>query len=197
MDLDWKKALPYVAALATGNVPGLVAMAAKDLGDAIGTPIEPTVAGIDQTLKAATPEQLAALRQVEADLKVKLRGLDIEEKRIDADTTKAYISDVGEARKFNANTHGILILGYLINAASYACIAGVLAGCFWLLGGQRLNIDPGIAAMIGGIVGGCVQWLMSQTGQANGFFFGSSPSSRQVSTDLANAVKSGVAGAAR
>lgn len=197
MDIDWKKALPYLGALATGNVPALVGMAAKDIGDALGTPIAPTLEGIDQTLKAATPEQLAALRQVEADLKVKLRGLDIEEKKIEADTTKAYISDTSDARKWNANTHGILVLGYLINAASYACIAGVLLGCFWLLGGQKLVIDPGIAAMVGGIVGACVQWVMSQTSQSNSFFFGSSPSSRQVSADLASAVRNGVAGAAK
>jgi len=197
MDIDWKKALPYLGALATGNVPGLVAMAAKDIGDAIGTPVAPTLEGIDQTLKAATPEQLAALRQVEADLKVKLRGLDIEEKRIDASTTQAYISDTSDARKFNANTHGVLLLGYMINLASYACLAGVLAGCFWLLGGQKLVIDPGIAAMIGGIVGAAVQWLMSNAAQANGFFFGSSPSSRQVSADLASAVKAGVSGASK
>ena len=90
-----------------------------------------------------------------------------------------------------------MYLGYLINLASYLCVAGVLAGCFWLLGGRKLEIDPGIAAMVGGIVGAAVQWLMQNAGQANGFFFGSSPSARQVSSDLAKAVSAGVGATAQ
>lgn len=184
--MDWTKALPFIGALATGGVPALVAAAASAIGDALGAPVEASKDGIDKALQAATPEQLAALKQIDNDLKIKMRGFDVEE-------TKAYIADTADARKFNANTEGILVLGYLINASSYACIAGILYGCFHMLDGTKMDVEPGIAAMVGSVVGACVQWLMSNTNQANGFFFGSSPSSRQTTVDLAKSVSDAAA----
>lgn len=186
--MDWKKALPFLGALATGGVPALVTAAASAISDALGSPVEPTPTGIDAALKNATPEQLAALKQIDADLKIKMRGFDIEEKRIAASTEETYVKDVASARQFNANTDGVLLLGYLVNFASYLCIGGVLYGCFQVFNGAKVSIDPGIAAMIGGVVGAAVQWIMNNAAQANGFFFGSSPSARQVSADLAKAV---------
>lgn len=187
--MDWKKLLPIVGAAVTGNVPGAIAAAASAISDVLGVDVAPTASSIDAALSAATPEQLVALRKVDAELKVRFRELDTEDKKTDAQIIIKHIEDVAHARQFNANTHGILLLGYLINSASYACIAGVLFGCFYVLaGGGKLQIDPGIAAMLGGIVGAAVQWLMANSSQANGFFFGSSPSSRQVANDMAKAV---------
>jgi len=189
VDFDWKKTLPFIAAAATGGVPAMIVAAAGAIGDALGVQVAPSPAGIDAALSAATPEQLLALRTVDANLKIRFRELDTEDKKIAASTEAVYVADVGDARKFNSNTHGILVLGIGINLASYICIFAVLYGCFWVLGNSgKLAIDPGIAAMIGGVIGAAVQWLMSNAAQANGFFFGSSPSSRQVSSDLARAV---------
>lgn len=191
MDFDWKKTLPFIGAIATGGVPALIAAAAAAVGDALGTPVPPTQDGLDAAIKSATPEQLLAIKTVDADLKIKFRQLDTEDKKIAAGIETAYIADVGDARKFNANTHGILILGYGINVLSYVSIAGILYGCFLVLTGTKLGIDPGLAAMVGSVIGAVVQWIMSNSSQANGFFFGSSPSSRQVSSDLAKAVAQG------
>lgn len=189
MDFDWKKALPFIGALATGGVPALVTAAAGALADALGTPVDPTAAGIDAAMKNATPEQLAALKQIDADLKTKMRAFDVQEKQIDATVEQAYITDVDSARHSHAQNMGVLRLGYFINVASYACIFGVLYGCFYVLSGAgKMAIDPGIAAMIGGVIGAAVQWLMSNAAQANGFFFGSSPGSRDLAAKLGNAV---------
>jgi len=188
-DFDWKKALPFIASLATGGVPALVTTAAAAIADALGTEVAPTEEGVDIALKSATPEQMAALKKIDADLKVRLRELDIEDKRIDAGKEGAYIDDVKDARKFNANTHGILYLGYGINVLSYACVFAILYGCFEIVSGPAMReVDPGMAAMVGSVVGAVVQWLMSNAAQANGFFFGSSPGSRQAVTDLARSV---------
>lgn len=188
--MDWKKTLPFIGALATGGVPALVTAAASAIGDALGSQVDPTPEGIDSALKSATPDQMAVLKQIDADLKIKMRGFDVEEKRIAANTEEAYIKDVANARQHNANTYGILALGYLINFSSYVCIAGVLYGCFVVLYGSKVSVDPGIAAMIGGVVGAVVQWIMSNAAQANAFFFGGSPTSRQVTNDLVKAVGS-------
>jgi hypothetical protein len=189
MDFDWKKTLPFIGALATGGVPALVAAAAGALGDALGTPVDPTQSGIDTAMKNATPEQMAALKQIDADLKTKMRAFDVQEKQIDAATEQAYITDVDSARHAHAQNMGVLRLGYFINAASYVCIFAVLYGCFTVLSNAgKITIDPGIAAMIGGVLGAVVQWLISNSSQANGFFFGSSPGSRDLSAKLGNAV---------
>jgi hypothetical protein len=186
MDLDWKKTLPFIGAMATGGVPALITAAASAIGDALGTTVTPTPEGIDQAIKGATPEQMAALRTADNTLKIRMRELDTEDRKTAAEVEKVYIGDVDAARHAHAQTQGVLYLGYLINAASYFCVGGVLWGCFAVLGGSgKLNIDPGIAAMVGGIVGSGLQWLLSNAAQANGFFFGSSPSARQVSTELA------------
>mgnify|MGYP000011041542 FL=1 len=79
MDFDWKKTLPFINAIATGNIPGLVIAAATAIGEATGHPVDPTPEGIDLAVKNATPEQLAAIRKIDADLKVRLRELDIDE----------------------------------------------------------------------------------------------------------------------
>lgn len=187
--MDWKKTLPFIAALATGGVPALVAAAASAVSDVLGTPVASTPDGIDAAMKSATPEQLAALHQIDADLKIKMREFDIEEKKIAAATEQSYVDDVKDARKSNASTEGVLVLGYLINVASYGCIAAVLYGCFWLVRSSgEMTIDPGMAAMIGSVIGASVQWLMSNAAQANGFFFGSSPTARQTNAELSRAV---------
>jgi hypothetical protein len=196
MDFDWKKTLPFIGALATGGVPALVAAAAGALGDALGTPVDPTPTGIDAAMKNATPEQLAALKQIDADLKTKMRAFDVQEKQIDATTEQAYITDVDSARHAHAQNMGVLRLGYFINAASYICILAVLYGCFMVLTNSgKMVIDPGIAAMVGGVLGAVVQWVISNSAQANGFFYGSSPGSRDLSAKLGSAVGNAVQGA--
>lgn len=189
MDFDWKKTLPFIGAVATGNVPMLVAAAAGAISEALGVPVTATQEGLDAVVKGATPEQLAAIRKVDADLKIRLQELQLDAKKLDASVEIAYVDDIKSARQFNANTHGVLFLGYLINLASYLCLFGVLFGCFWVLSNSgKLAVDPGIAAMLGGVIGAAVQWLMQNASQANGFFFGSSPSSRNTNEQLAKAV---------
>ncbi|OXE35027.1 MAG: hypothetical protein CGW95_16385 [Phenylobacterium zucineum] len=182
MSFDWKTLLPVIGAAVTGNVPGAILAASTAISDVLGVKVDPTPSAIDTALKTATPEQVIALQKLEADLKIRF-------KEIEVDELKAQLADVQDARKFNANTHGILYLGYLINAASYACVFAILYGCFKVLtGGSMQGVDPGLAATVGTVVGAVVQWLMSNAAQANSFFYGSSPGSRQVATDLAKSV---------
>lgn len=180
-DFDWKKLLPVVGAAVTGNVPGAIMAAAKVVSDVLGVDVEPTAKAIDAAMQLATPEQVIALQRAEGDLKIRLKELEVDE-------LKANLADVQDARKFNANTHGILLLGYGINVLSYACIALILYGSFSVMNGTKVAVDPGLAAMVGSVVGAVVQWLMSNAAQANSFFFGSSPGSRQAVQDLAKAV---------
>lgn len=189
MDLDWKKALPFLGALATGGVPALVTAAASAIGDALGTTVEPTKEGIDKAMASATPEQLVELRQIDADLKIKMRGFDVQELQIQAGLTKDYLADVDSARRAHAQQVGVLRLAYAINGLSYLLIGIVIVGCLLLMSGRwEVKVDPGIAAMLGSLIGAAVQWVLNQSTQANSYCFGSSPSSRQANADLSAAV---------
>lgn len=70
-----KKALPWIGAAATGNVPQLVNMAAIALGDALGHPVEPSQEGIQSAINGATPEQIEAAKQADRDFALKMQAL--------------------------------------------------------------------------------------------------------------------------
>ena len=177
---DWIKAV--APTLGTALLGPLGGIAASFIADKIGVP-EKTVKAVTEAIsnQTLTPEQLTQIKQAEIDFKKYLEDNKIKLEEL-------YVTDVQNARQFNANTHGILYLGYGINVLSYICVLAILYGCFSVVNGVKVGIDPGLAAMVGSVVGAVVQWLMSNAAQANAFFFGSSPSSRQNSAELAKAV---------
>lgn len=191
--MDWKEGIKAIAPtlgglLATfGGPAGVLAGAGLTaVANALGVPDTPDA--VSAAVQAGlTPDQRASL--IAADLAHKQALIDagIKSKEIDASVEKSYIADVADARAHNANTVGILRLGYIINVASYAMVAAVLFGCYRMATGGKLDMDAGTAAMIGGIVGSALQWVISNSTQANGFFFGSSPASRQAAADLGRA----------
>ena len=70
-----KKALPWIGAAATGNVPALVAMAASQLSQSFGTDIAPTADAIVKAVQGATPEQLLAMKQADNDFATKMQAM--------------------------------------------------------------------------------------------------------------------------
>jgi hypothetical protein len=200
MSFDWKDALRTIAPTAVSLLASPMAGGATKvildavLGDAqTGDPIadEAKLAGV--LAGGITPEIRAKLIEADQALRSELIKAGVREKEIAADVEKAYIADTDKARAAHAQNVGVLRLGYLINAASYLTVAGVLYGCFALLGTRTgLTIDPGTAAMLGGVLGASVQWLMANAAQANGFFFGSSPGSRELAKDLGAAAATAV-----
>lgn len=203
--MDWKQTIkdvaPTLGGLLTtlgGPAGALAGAGLTAIANALGVPAsgdpvrdEAAVAAVVQ--QGLSPEQRAAL--IASDLEYKKAALvaTTRKQEIDADVEKAYIIDTDAARHAHAQNVGVLRLGYLINVASYACVGAVLYGSFQLMIGTKLSVDPGIAATIGAVVGGVVQWLMANAQQANGFFFGSSPGSRELSAQLGKAVGGAVA----
>jgi len=70
-----KKALPWIGAAATGNVPALVAMAASQLSQSFGTDIAPTADAIVKAVQGATPEQLLSMKQADNDFATKMQAM--------------------------------------------------------------------------------------------------------------------------
>ena len=68
-----KKALPWIGAAATGNVPALVAMAAATVSDVLGVEVPATPTAMASAIATATPEQLLALKTAEFEFELKMR----------------------------------------------------------------------------------------------------------------------------
>lgn len=193
-EFDWKGAVrsvaPGLATLLGGPLAGGVAkvLAEALLGGSTGSQEGDERAIAEKLSAGMTPEDRAAILQAETELKKEMIKAGLREKEIALEGEKAYIGDTAHARQTHAHNDGVLRLGIGINLLSYAVVGAVLWGCFALLGGTKLTIDPSLAAAIGSVVGGSVQWVMANAAQANGFFFGSSPGSRQMAVDLSKAV---------
>lgn len=185
---DWKMALPYLGALATGGVPGLVTAAAAAIGQALGSPVDPSPRGIDQAMAKATPEQVVALQQVEASMKVRFRELDTEDRRIDADTEKAFLADVEGARKAHGTDKDILVLGVCVLALWGLLTAGTMWGLYELLTGGIKVADVGIVATVFTVLGSIVGYVSNIAQQVIGYYFGTSRGSAKKTDMMGEAI---------
>lgn len=197
MAADWKKIIAGVApALATVLAGPLAGGAVKILADTVAGGSTGDLAQDETRVMGVlsgglTPELQAKILEADNAVRLAMIQAGVREKEIVAETDRAVIADAAHARATHQQNASVMKLGYLINAASYGVVAAVLYGCFELLTGAELKVDPGTAAIVGSIVGASVQWIMSNASQANGFFFGSSPGSRVKDMELGKAVSEG------
>ena len=89
MSFDWKGLVKTVApTLATALGGPLAGMAVKAVGDALGIE-EATQETVAAALQGASPETLQKLKQADQEFAVKMKGLDIDLAKIDADNTSS------------------------------------------------------------------------------------------------------------
>lgn len=186
-----KKYAPILGGLLTvagGPAGALAGAALTGIAGALGVPNDP--GAIQSAIIAGlTPDQQAALTTADLEYKKAVISAGVQDHQIDADTEKAYIGDTEAARAHNSNNKGIMWLGFLVNFASYSSVMAILIGCYYFVTGSAIkDIDPGALVAIGGIVGSALQWIISNSNQANGYFFGSSPSARINAEQMAQAV---------
>ena len=147
------KALPWISAAATGNVPALVTMAATAISDVIGLPVAPTKKAIEQAVTTATPEQLQAMQQADQDFAAKMQALGfghVEElERIAA-------GDRDSARKANVTggTHwslfwlSILLLVVSLGAEALVLFKGYPSGVPDIVVGRVLGLFDAVAMLV-------------------------------------------------
>lgn len=70
-----KKALPWLAAAASGNVPVLVALAADVVGKATGTTVEATKEAVATAIAGASQEDLVVMKVEENNFALKMQEL--------------------------------------------------------------------------------------------------------------------------
>lgn len=188
-----KKVLPWIGAAATGNVPVLIGLAAKSVGDAIGVDIPADVVAITKAVANATPEQLALLQEKENEFKLKCQALGFSHEEemasIGLEEVKVYTADTQDARAKNAQNKSVFWLGVVVLLSFAGSMGAALYGSYGLLTGGIVVKDVGIVAAVFGFLGTIIGALAGNAQQVIGFFFGSSKGSGDKNDALAAAVK--------
>jgi hypothetical protein len=74
----FKKVVPWLSAVVTGGIPGLVGQAAKEIGQVIGKDVAPTIDSVAQAIAGATPEQIIKLRELDQQFQARMQELGFE-----------------------------------------------------------------------------------------------------------------------
>jgi len=150
--VDWKSLLPTIGRVIGGPLGG---MAVEAVGKAIGIS-EPTIAKVQDALEGntLTDAQIVALREADAQLKVRMRELDI-------DLEKLATEDRDSARRMQAKTQSRVpaVLALIITVGFFGVLAGLLTGHF------DLWDNAGITMLIGS--------LATSWGMVVSFYYGS------------------------
>jgi hypothetical protein len=115
------KILPWIGAAATGNVPMLVGMAAKTVGDVLGVEVDAAQPNaVQAAIAQATPEQLVALKQADHDFMVKMQAMGFAHAE---ELAKIATADTQNARQREISTGdsltprilaGLVVVGWLV-----------------------------------------------------------------------------------
>lgn len=176
MDDFLKKALPWIGAAATGNVPALVAMAANQLSQSFGTNIAPTADAIVKAVQGATPEQLMAMKQADADFAAKMQAMGFAHQE---EIEKLAASDRADARAREVKTGD----GWTPRILAALIVVGWLVVQSFLL---THVIDTTMRELISRVLGtldGALMLVLS-------YYFGSSAGSAEKNQMLANSTPS-------
>ncbi len=169
---DWKSILGAVApTLATAIGGPFAGMAVKAISGALLGHDEATQEEIAAVVSGASPEQLVALKQVDADFAVRMKALDVDLERIAA-------SDRDSARKRQEATGDLTPhrLAYLYAFAFFA----VIAFQCWLAYEQKE-----VPMMIGKTLDMLLGVLTAMVLGSKEYFFGSSSSSAKKTEIMA------------
>jgi len=187
---DWKGIVKAVAPALGAALGGpLVGTAVKVLGEKLlGNP-DATEADVARAVEAGLqPETIVKLREIDADFKLKMEAAGLELKKLEAETEKAYLADVQDARKSNANDRGTFYMGVAVLATFFVTMTLVLVAAFKILSKQIL-VDPGTAAVVFTLIGTIVGYVAAQAQTVVNFVFGSSRGSSKKTDELASAVQ--------
>ena len=153
--------------LATALGGPLAGMAVKTLSEALLGRVDGTAQDVSDALASASPEQLSAIKQIDADFKVRMKELDIDLERISA-------GDRDSARQMQAQTQDWIprVLALIITIGFF----GILT--YMLLNGMPQSGTEALLMMLGALG---TAW----TGVVN-FYYGSSAGSKAKTDAMAH-----------
>lgn len=190
--MDFKTIIKAIVPVA-GSLVGtpLAGAAIAAIGAAIGM-ASPTVERVATAIQngSLTPDQLAAVRKADADLKVRMVELGLDHERIEADAEKARLADVQSARGAHSGDKAVFYLGVAVLLTYAVVLAATLYGAYWLLAqGNLKDMDAGLVAAVFSLIGAILGYIASDAKQVVSYYFGSSRGQETGSREMADAVK--------
>lgn len=167
-----KTALPWIGAAATGNVPALIAMAAKEVSAALGVEVEAKPEAIGQAVAGATHEQIMAMRERDLAFQERMQAMGFKSL---ADLEALATGDRADARDMLKTTRSWVpaALSVSITLGYFAILMGLMAGKLELSDSQAMLL------MLGS--------LTTAWGGVLAFWFGTTASSGEKTRLLAQA----------
>jgi outer membrane lipoprotein SlyB len=153
-----KKVLPWIGAAATSGVPGLVAMAAKTVGDVVGKEVGEGVDEIAAAVAGASPEQLASLREQEHKFKLQMAELGFKHEQ--------ELEKLGVEDRANARAREVALKDITTRILAYIIVGGFLGMAFGVMFGS-MRADTVLAGTI-------IGYISAKAEQVVSYYFGSS-----------------------
>lgn len=165
------KLLPTIATIIAGPLGGL---AVEAIGSALGM-TDATKEKVSEVLSngSLSADQIAALKQAELNLQVKLKELDIN------------LEDIKAKDRISART--LFVQGYkLIGSIAVLTILGFYVCVGYILKGGLKGMSPEELVIVGTVIG----YLAANAQSVYNYFFGSSSGSDKKTDSLVDSIKS-------
>jgi hypothetical protein len=176
-NIDWKKTLATVApTVATALGGPLAGMAVTIAAQALG--IKPDEEALAEAVSSGNPDVLLKLKEVDANLKIKLKELDIELNKVNAEDRAS-----ARNREVIVRDASPKILAYITTIGFFSVIGYILINGLGL-------VDPNMIGLLGILIGN----VSSKVEQIFNYYFGSSAGSARKTeqfTDWFKKVKPG------
>lgn len=187
---DWKQIIRAVApTLGTALGGPLAGAAVSELSNVLLGKPDGTEDEVAAAVPSMTPENILAIKQADQAFAVRMRELDIDLAKLNAETEKAYLGDVQDARKVHAGDVGVFRLGMAVLGAFAGVMTAVLYGSFLLLTGGLSPKDASTVGLVSGLIGTVVGYAAANAQQVVAYFFGSSRGSAVKTDAMAAAVQ--------
>ena len=176
--MDWKSFVGNIAPVIGTALGGpLGGMAVSAIGDALGLSAA-TEDSVKQAITGATPEQLLAVKNADADFQLKMAALGFDHQdKIAALNTQAVELDVQD--RVSARSLQVANKSSVVPVLSYVVVAAFIA----MTGSTLLGFSHIDGALAGTLVG----YLSAKCEQVLSFYFGSSVGSDRKTELLAQA----------
>jgi hypothetical protein len=173
-----KKTLPWIGAVATGGLPGLLIEAAAQVSNKIGKKVDPTLNGIADAVASATPDQLLALKQADNDFAVKMKQLGF--------THEEELTTLAAGDRASARSREIAVkdntprnLAYIYTLGFFAVLGGEI-----YIGLQHVALEPGAKMTLDMLFGALLGMVLG----TKEYYFGTSTGSERKTELLAASV---------
>lgn|ERR1700741_2193230 len=166
-----KKAVPWITAAASGNVPALVGLAAEAVSRATGVNIEPTKEAVVHAVAGATQAELLAMKQEEDNFALRMQEFGYKQ------TTELYASEIADRDSARKRDVELMKVTGHTNHRADVMLGLTFLGLVALITMMFIrNVDANSA--LGGIVVLTIGKLLGQWDTGFSFEFGSNRSSK-------------------